>query len=84
MPAKENFFIFLWHIYKFKMYIIIKYISKGLKATEKLMKADYKDSPSLPFWLMTVRCGQHVNQAYVRCCDGSLSSLTEMEQETES
>lgn len=57
---------------------------KELKSTGELLKADYKDSPDLHYWLITVSYGQYVNQAYLRWCDETLAILRGMEQETES
>ena len=55
-----------------------------IKATEKVLKADYKDNPALPYWLITVKYGLHVNRAYLRWCEETLAVLKRMEQETES
>ena len=55
-----------------------------IKATEKVLKADYKDNLALPYWLITVKYGLHVNRAYLRWCKETLVVLKRMEQETES
>ena len=57
---------------------------KEIIATEEVLKADYKDNPNLSYWLMTIRYGQYVNQAYLQWCDETLSMLRGMKQETES
>ncbi len=54
---------------------------KEIKATEEVLKADHKDNPNLTYWLMTVRCGQYVNRAYLRWSDETLAVLKGMEQE---
>ena len=54
-----------------------------IKATEKLLKADYENNPDLPYWLMTVRYGIYVNRAYLRWSKEALAILKGMEQETE-
>jgi hypothetical protein len=56
---------------------------KEIKATEELLKADYKDNPNLSYWLMTVRYGQHVNQAYLQWSNETLAALRVMKQESE-
>ena len=55
-----------------------------IRTTVKLLKIDYKDNPALPYWLMTVTYGLHVNRAYLRWCKETLAILKAMEQETES
>lgn len=54
---------------------------KEIKATEKLLKSDYKDNPNLSFWLMTVRYGQHLNQAYLQWSKETLAALRRMKKE---
>ena len=56
---------------------------KEINATEKLLKADYKDNPNLPYWMMSVRYGQYVNRAYLRWSKETLTELRRMEQEAE-
>ena len=56
---------------------------KEIKATEDLLKADYKDNPNLSYWLMTVRYGQYVNQAYLQWSKETLAVLRGMKQESE-
>ena len=54
-----------------------------IKATKKVLNADYKDNPALPYWLITVKYGLQVNRAYLRWCKETLAVLKRMEQETE-
>jgi DNA-binding PadR family transcriptional regulator len=54
-----------------------------INATEKLLKADYKDNANLPYWLMSIRYGQYVNRAYLRWSKETLTALRGMEQEAE-
>jgi len=56
---------------------------KEIKATEELLQADYKDNPNLSYWLMTVRYGQHVNQAYLQWSKETLAVLRGMKQGSE-
>jgi DNA-binding PadR family transcriptional regulator len=48
------------------------------KAIEKEIKAEYADNSNLPYWLLTVRYGQHVSQALLDWCDESLAKLKKM------
>ena len=48
------------------------------KAIEKEIKAEYADNSNLPYWLLTVRYGQHVSQALLDWCDESLAKLNKM------
>lgn len=54
---------------------------KEIKTTEQLLKADYKDNPNLSYWLMTVKYGQHVNQAYLQWAKETLAILRGMKQD---
>ena len=56
---------------------------KELKASKEMLKADGEDNANLTYWLMTLRYGQHVNRAYLRWCDETLTELRRMEQEAE-
>lgn len=51
---------------------------KEIKATEKLLKTDYEDNPSLPYWLLTVKYGLQVNRAYLKWCEETLAVLKKM------
>jgi PadR family transcriptional regulator AphA len=48
------------------------------KTIEKEIKKEYADDPKSPFWLLTVRCGQHVSQALLDWCDEALAKLNKM------
>lgn len=48
------------------------------KAIEAEIKAEHKDNPNLPYWLLTVRYGQHVSQALLDWCDEALGKLDSM------
>lgn len=56
---------------------------KEIKATGKLLKTDYESNPALPYWLITVRYGLHVNRAYLRWCKETLTILKELEQKAQ-
>ncbi|HYO99949.1 MAG TPA: PadR family transcriptional regulator [Pyrinomonadaceae bacterium] len=48
------------------------------KAIEKEIKAEYADNPNLPYWLLTVRYGQHVSQALLDWCDEAQAKLNKL------
>ena len=48
------------------------------EAIEAEIKAKYKDNPNLPYWLLTVRYGQHVSRALLDWCDEALAKLNRM------
>jgi len=54
-----------------------------IKATEKLLKTHYKNNPALPYWLISVRYGLHVNRAYLRWCKETLAILKGMERKAQ-
>jgi PadR family transcriptional regulator AphA len=47
-------------------------------AVEKEIAHEYADNPNLPYWLMTVRHGQHVSRALLEWCDKTLAELNRM------
>ncbi len=47
-------------------------------AVEKQITRDYADDPNAPYWLMTVRYGQHISRALLRWCDKTLAELNRM------
>ena len=47
-------------------------------AIEKEIKAKYGNDSNLPYWLMTLRYGQHVSQALLRWCDETLVKLNKI------
>ena len=48
------------------------WIEKEIKATNPA------DDPNVPYWLMTVRYGQHVRRALLDWCDETLAKLNKM------
>jgi len=54
-----------------------------IKATEKLLKTHYKNNPALPYWLISVSYGLHVNRAYLRWCKETLAILKGMERKAQ-
>ena len=48
------------------------------EAIEKEIRAEYADNPNLPYWLLTVRYGQHVSRALLDWCDESLAKMKKM------
>ena len=57
-------------------------LQQGLLETYRAIEADiqakYKDNANLPYWLLTVRYGQHVSQALLDWCDEALGELNGM------
>lgn len=51
---------------------------QALIAIEKRLKVEYTNKPNLPYMLMTVSYGQHVNQALLQWCAETLSVLSKM------
>jgi PadR family transcriptional regulator, regulatory protein AphA len=52
---------------------------KSYKRIEKEIKASHlADDPNAPYWLMTVRYGQHVRRALLDWCDETLAKLNKM------
>ena len=49
-----------------------KWIEKEIKATNPA------DDPNVPYWLMTVRYGQHIRRALLDWCDETLVKLNKM------
>ena len=47
-------------------------------AVEKQITRDNAGNPNLPYWLMTVRDGQHVSRALLQWCDKTLAELNQM------
>jgi DNA-binding PadR family transcriptional regulator len=45
---------------------------------EKEIKAEYANDSNLPYWLITLRYGQHVSQALLHWCDDTLVTLNKM------
>lgn len=64
------------HVEKYKelqLQLLEKY-----SALEKEIKAKYATDSNLPYWLMTLRYGQHVSQALLRWCDETLVTLNKI------
>jgi PadR family transcriptional regulator, regulatory protein AphA len=47
-------------------------------AVEKEIAREYADNSNAPYWLMTVRYGQHVSRALLQWCDKTLAELNRM------
>jgi DNA-binding PadR family transcriptional regulator len=47
-------------------------------AVEKEIVREYADNSNLPYWLMTVRYGEHVSRALLQWCDKTLAELNRM------
>ena len=45
------------------------------RAVEKKITREYADNSNAPYWLMTVRYGQHVSRALLQWCDKTLAEL---------
>lgn len=45
---------------------------------EKEITREYADNSNAPYWLMTVRYGQHVSRALLQWCDRTLAELNRM------
>jgi len=61
------------HVEKYKelqLQLLEKY-----SAIEKEIKAKYANDSNLPYWLMTLRYGQHVSRALLHWCDETLATL---------
>ncbi len=64
------------HVEKYKelqLQLLEKY-----RAIEKEIKAEYANDSNLPYWLMTLRYGQHVSQALLQWCDETLVALNKI------
>lgn len=48
------------------------------QAIEAEVKAQYRDNPNLPYWLLTIRYGQHVSRALLEWCDEALGKLNRL------
>jgi DNA-binding PadR family transcriptional regulator len=47
-------------------------------AVEKEITREYSDNSNAPYWLMTVRYGEHVSRALLQWCDQTLAELNRM------
>jgi DNA-binding PadR family transcriptional regulator len=48
------------------------------RAVEKEIRRKYADNSNAPYWLMTVRYGDHVSRALLQWCDKTLAELNRM------
>lgn len=48
------------------------------RAIEKGITAQHADNPNAPYWLMTVRYGEHVSRALLQWCDKTLVELRKL------
>ena len=48
------------------------------EAVEKQITRDNAGNPNLPYWLMTVRYGEHISRALLLWCDSTLAELKRM------
>jgi len=55
---------------------------KKYGAVEKEIMRDYADNSNVPYWLMTVRYGEHVSRALLQWCDKTLVELNRLEKNT--
>ena len=72
IPIKAN----IAHVEQFRE------LQRGLlqkyRAVEKEIMHEYADNSNAPYWLMTVRYGQHVSRALLQWCDKTLAELNRM------
>ena len=72
IPAKAN----IAHVEQFRdrqRGLLQKY-----RAVEKQIVREYSDNTNAPYWLMTVRYGQHVSRALLQWSDNTLTELNRM------
>jgi PadR family transcriptional regulator AphA len=72
IPIKAN----VAHVEQFRE------LQRGLlqkyRAVEKEIMREYADNSNAPYWLMTVRYGQHVSRALLQWCNKALAELNRM------
>jgi PadR family transcriptional regulator, regulatory protein AphA len=72
IPTKAN----VAHVEQFRE------LQRGLlqkyRAVEKEIMREYADNSNAPYWLMTVRYGQHVSRALLQWCNKALAELNRM------
>ena len=51
-----------------------------LVETKKQLAQDYKDSPHLPYWLMTIDYGIYLDEARIAWCDNAVKTLEKLNQ----
>ena len=47
-------------------------------AIERQLRKDMRGHPELPYWLITLRCGQHRSRAMLAWCDETLATLNRL------
>ena len=72
IPAKAN----IAHVEHFRE--LQRGLLRKYGAVEKEIAREYADNSNLPYWLMTVRYGQHVSRALLQWCDKTLAELNRM------
>src|SRR2546422_9077247 len=45
---------------------------------ERQLRKDMRGHPELPYWLITLRCGQHRSRAMLAWCDETLATLNRL------
>jgi len=45
---------------------------------ERQLRKDMRGHPELPYWLITLRCGQHRSRAMLVWCDETLTTLNRL------
>ena len=72
IPTKANI-AHVEHFRERQLGLLQKY-----RAVEKQIAREYADNSNAPYWLMTVRYGQHVTRALLQWCDKTLAELNRM------
>jgi DNA-binding PadR family transcriptional regulator len=52
-----------------------------LAASKKQLQHEHKDSPHLPYWLMSIDYGMQIAEAKLAWCDGVIEKLNKMKSE---
>jgi PadR family transcriptional regulator AphA len=72
IPPKAN----IAHVEQFRE--LQRGLLRKYAAVEKEITREYADNSNAPYWLMTVRYGQHVSRALLQWCDKTLAELDRM------
>jgi len=64
------------HVEQFR--VLQRELLQKYGAIEKQITRDYAGNSNAPYWLMTVRYGQHVSRALLQWCDKTLAELNRM------
>ena len=74
IPTKAN----IAHVEQYRA------LQRGLlqkyRAVEKEIRREYADNSNAPYWLMTVRYGEHISRALLQWSDKTLTELNRMER----